>query len=58
MSIGNQGRNVTFGPEIRYHFNHYAMILKWQKDFLTENRPAGNSLWLQFGVPLGHPHQD
>jgi hypothetical protein len=58
MIIGNQGRNVAFGPQIRYHFAHYAMILKWQKDFLTENRPAGNALWLEVGVPLGHPHQD
>jgi len=50
---GNRGRSVEFGPEIRCHFRHYAMILKYEKDFLTENRPVGNSLWLQFGIPLG-----
>jgi len=34
------------------------MILKYEKDFLTENRPVGNSLWLQFGVPIGSLHHD
>jgi hypothetical protein len=51
---GNRGRNFAFGPEIRYHFNHYAMILKYEKDFLTENRPVGSALWLQLGIPLSH----
>lgn len=54
---GNRGRNVAFGPEIRYHFNHYAMILKYEKDFLTENRPVGSALWLQFGIPLGRARE-
>ena len=54
---GNQGRNVAFGPEIRYHAGHFNLILKYQKDFLTENRPVGNSLWFQFGLPIGHPHE-
>jgi len=51
---GNQGRNFAFGPELRYHFSHFAMILKYQKDFLVQNRPVGNSFWLEFGVPIGH----
>ncbi len=51
---GNQGRNLAFGPEIRCHFNRYMMILKWERDFLTQNRTVGNALWLQIGVPLGH----
>jgi hypothetical protein len=50
---GNRGRNLAFGPEIRCHFKRFSMILKWHKDFLTENRASGNALWLQFGVPLG-----
>ncbi|HTS77450.1 MAG TPA: transporter [Bryobacteraceae bacterium] len=49
---GNFGRTMQIGPEIRCHFKHYAMALKYEKDFLTENRPVGNSLWLQFGIPL------
>ncbi len=55
---GNRGRNVAFGPEIRYHFRRYVMILKYEKDFLAENRPVGTAFWLQFGVPLGQPHHD
>lgn len=55
---GNLGRNFSVGPEVRCHFKRYAMILKWQKDFLTENRPVGNSFWLQFGIPLGKPHPE
>jgi hypothetical protein len=55
---GDRGRNLAFGPEIRYHFDHYAMILKYQKDFLTENRPVGNSFWFQVGIPIGSPHHD
>jgi hypothetical protein len=54
---GNRGRNLEFGPEIRCHFSHYVMALKYEKDFFTENRPMGNAFWLQFGVPLGGPHQ-
>lgn len=55
---GNMGRNLAFGPEIRCAFRRYVMILKWQKDFLTENRPVGNSIWLHFGIPLGKPHPE
>jgi hypothetical protein len=55
---GNRGRNVTFGPEIRCHFSRYGMILKYQKDFLTQNRTVGNSFWFQVGMPIGHPHHD
>jgi hypothetical protein len=54
---GNRGRDLGFGPEIRYHFNHYSMILKYQKDFLAQNRTVGSALWLQLGFPLGRPHE-
>jgi len=55
---GNRVRNFAVGPEIRYHFDHYAMTLKYQKDFLTENRPVGNAFWFQVGVPIGSTHRD
>lgn len=58
VNAGNEGRDFAFGPEIRYHFAHYSMILKWQKDFLAQNHPVGNAIWLQLGIPLGHPHHD
>ena len=52
---GYRGRTVQFGPEIRCHFKRYVMGIKYEKDFLTENRPVGNSFWAQFGIPLwGH----
>jgi len=54
---GDRGRNFAFGPEIRYHYKRYAMILKYEKDFLTENRPVGSAVWLQFGVPLSMGHE-
>lgn len=50
---GNRGRTFGFGPEVRVHFKHEVVALKYQKEFFTQNRPSGNVLWLQFGVPLG-----
>jgi hypothetical protein len=55
---GNRGRDFAVGPEIRCHFKHYSMILKYEKEMLAENKTMGNSFWLQFGVPLGHPGHD
>ncbi len=55
---GNRGRNLAFGPEVRCHLKHLSVILKWHKDFLTQNRASGNALWLQFGVPLGGHHAE
>jgi hypothetical protein len=50
---GNRGRVLAVGPEIRYHAGHVALILKYQKEMLVENRPIGNSFWFQLGMPLG-----
>lgn len=54
---GNRGRDLAIGPEVKYHFGKCALIAKYEKDTLVENRPIGNSFWLQFGMPLGHPHE-
>jgi hypothetical protein len=54
---GNRGRDFAFGPEVKYHLGKCALIAKYEKDMLVENRPIGNSFWLQFGVPLGHGHE-
>lgn len=51
---GNRGRDLGFGPELRYHMGRAALILKYERDFLVENRPAGNSFWFQLGLPIGH----
>jgi len=54
---GNRGRDLAIGPEIKYHIGKCALIAKYEKDTLVENRPIGNSFWVQFGMPLGRPHE-
>ena len=49
---GNRGRVLAAGPEIKYHLGEVALILKYQKEMLVENRTAGSSTWLQVGIPL------
>jgi hypothetical protein len=51
---GNRGRDLAVGPEIRAHVGRFALIAKYQRDTLVENRPSGNMFWAQLGVPLGH----
>jgi hypothetical protein len=54
---GNRGRTLAAGPEIKYHLGGVALILKYEKEMLVENRTSGNSFWLQVGVPLWR-HED
>ncbi len=54
---GNRGRTLAIGPQVNYHVGPCLFIAKYQKDALVENRPIGNSFWLQFGLPLGHPRE-
>ncbi len=51
---GNRGRDFAFGPEIKYHVGRVALIAKYEKDMLVENRPNGHSFWFQLGLPVGH----
>jgi len=55
---GNRGRVFAIGPEVRAHLKHYALILKYQKEMLAQNKTVGNSFWFELGVPLGHPKRD
>jgi hypothetical protein len=57
VNIGNRGRDVAVGPEIRYHFSHMALIAKYQRDMLVQNKTIGNSFWLQLGIPIGRGHE-
>lgn len=50
---GNRGRDAAIGPEIRVHVGHMALIAKYQRDTLVENKPCGNMFWIQMGLPLG-----
>jgi len=53
---GNQGRNLAIGPEVRYELGHMVLIAKYFRDTLVQNRPMGNECWIEFAVPLSHPH--
>lgn len=51
---GHRGRDFAIGPQLRYHVGRCALIAKYSRDTLVENRPVGNSFWFQFGMPVGH----
>jgi hypothetical protein len=53
---GNQGRDLAIGPEVHYELGHVILIAKYFRDTLVENRPCGNAFWIEFAVPLSHPH--
>ena len=52
---GNRGRDFAIGPQVRCHVGHIALIAKYQRDTLVQNKAMGNAFWLELGVPLGHP---
>jgi hypothetical protein len=50
---GNRGRDLAIGPQLRVFFGaHSALAFKYYRDTLVENKPRGNGLWFQLGVPL------
>ena len=53
VDTGNRGHALAIGPEARYHLGHLALILKYQREMMVENRTIGNSFWFQVGLPLG-----
>jgi len=53
---GNQGRDLAIGPEVRYQLGPMVLIAKYFRDTLVQNRPLGNEFWIEFAVPLSHPH--
>jgi hypothetical protein len=56
-SVGYKGRVLQFGPEATFPLGkHGAIIVKWNHDFLVENKPRGNAFWFQFGVPFSYFH--
>jgi hypothetical protein len=53
-SIGYKGRAWNLGPQATFPMGkHGVIVVKWSHDFLVQNKPQGNSLWFQFGIPLG-----
>ena len=51
---GNRGRDLTIGPEVRYLLGRCALIAKYERDTLVENKPVGNAFWFQLGLAVGH----
>lgn len=48
IDIGNRGTAFAAGPAVKYDFNGMSLIAKWQHEFVTENRPQGDSFWAKF----------
>jgi hypothetical protein len=51
---GFRGRDLAIGPQIRIHLGkrHGGFAIKYYRDTLVQNKPAGNAFWFQIGVPL------
>ena len=57
VPLGYRGRGIGVGPEIRYQLGKVGLAAKYQRDMLVENRPLGNSFWVQVELPVGHAHE-
>ncbi len=54
---GNRGRNFAIGPQVRIRLGQTAgLALKYERDTLVENKPRGDAIWLQIGLPFGGGH--
>jgi hypothetical protein len=50
---GNLGRDLALGPEVRISpLGQSAIVFKYFRDTMVENKPAGNAFWFQMGLPL------
>lgn len=49
---GHRARAFGIGPQVVYHTRFGGVALKWQHDLAVENRSAGDSVWLEFALPL------
>lgn len=55
--VGYKGRAFDIGPQLTLPWGkHGALVFKWDHDFLVENKPRGNALWFQFGIPFSYLH--
>lgn len=55
--LGYKGRAFDIGPQVTLPWGkHGALVFKWDHDFLVQNKPRGNALWFQFGIPFGYLH--
>jgi hypothetical protein len=49
---GNRGRQVAVGPQGSYQCGSVTISLVAEREFLTENRPQGDKVWLRAVIPL------
>jgi hypothetical protein len=49
---GHRARVFAVGPQVRYDFTRGSVILKWQHEVAGKNRPVGDHIQLQFGIPF------
>lgn len=53
---GNRGRDVLWGPQLRYDIKGGGIVAKYERETMVQNRAEGNRFWVQFLVPLYVPH--
>ena len=57
QSVGYKGRELDLGPQVTLPLGHHgAMVFKWDHDMLVQNKPRGNALWFELGVPFSYLH--
>lgn len=48
---GHRGRGFALGPSLTYSFNPGLQVsASWQHDIVAENRPQGDSVWVNFAT--------
>ena len=46
--LSGKGRTLAVGPELKYDYKNMSLMLKYQFEMATENRPEGDKAWLTF----------
>lgn len=54
VSGGNRGRALGVGPQISYDLagGKGGVLIKYQREFLVQNRSMGNRFWFELALPL------
>ena len=53
LSDRARGRALGIGPQLFYAIGKAGGVLfKYQHEFLVQNRPAGDRVWVQWAVPF------
>lgn len=49
---GNQGRQIALGPQISYQYCNITLLLAYDREFASKDRPQGDRVWLKAVIPL------